>query len=270
MNVKAYISGVLRKFGFLHLFDRVLFNVQRIKHQSVNKRFLADHPGVAFPPDYFIYETYRLRIDEYYNDGLATSKELISLIGKYKNLHDAKNLKILDWGCGTGRITRHFPGLLPEDAQVYGADYNKQYIQWCRDNLAGIQWNSNGIDPPLLYNEGFFDVVIGLSVFTHLSGQNHAKWLAELHRITAHDGVILVTTQGNAFRKKLLPQEKKTFDAGLLVTRESALEGHRLFSSFQPESYMHSLMQGKFSVLEMIKGNAHQAAQDVWVLRKIN
>lgn len=270
MSIKSYISGGLRRVGLLEIFDKFLFNVQRIRNRSINKKFRATHADVAFPPDYFIYETYRLKIDEYYNDGLATSKELITLAGRHIDLNTAKNVRVLDWGCGTGRITRHFPGLLADDAQVYGADYNKRYTQWCRDNLPRIHWDPNDLDPPLPYSGGFFDVVFGLSVFTHLSEHNHPKWIGELHRITRRDGLVVITTQGDAFKEKLLREEKRNFDAGLLVTRRSGVEGHRLFSSFQPESYLRSLVQGKFVVVELIKGKVHPPEQDVWVLKKIN
>ena len=36
---------------------------------------------------------------------------------------------LLDWGCGTGRIARHLPTLLP-DALLYACDTNESIIEW--------------------------------------------------------------------------------------------------------------------------------------------
>jgi 2-polyprenyl-3-methyl-5-hydroxy-6-metoxy-1,4-benzoquinol methylase len=269
LKIKPYISGTLRKLGLLDLFDRLLFNVQRLRYRAANKKFIAANPGIAIPPDYFIYETYRLKIDEYYNDGLNSAGELIALVRKYKDVN-VPRLNLLDWGCGTGRITRHFPFHLGPEALVAGSDYNSRYIDWCRASLPGVHWNVNRLDPPLQYENNFFDVVISLSVFTHLSAQNHPRWMDELHRVAKPGGILIISTQGDAFRGKLLQEEKRNFDNGLLVTRESSTEGHRLFSSFQPERFMHTLIKDKFKVLELIKGEAQLPAQDMWVLQKLN
>lgn len=268
MNVKPYISGAIRKSGLLDLVDRLWFNVQKLRHRRANRAFRAAHPSLAIPPDYFIYETYRLNIAEYYNDGLGSAKELAALIGKYRDIH-TPGFRLLDWGCGTGRVARHFPALLAADAQVSGSDYNEKYIRWCVRHLPAVKWSANGVQPPLPYADNEMDAVTGLSVFTHLSASNHSLWMDELHRILKPWGILVVSTQGEGFSGKLLPEEKRNFAAGRLVTRESSVEGHRLYSSFQPEPYVRALIQDKFGVLELIKGTAHPSTQDVWVLQKI-
>jgi hypothetical protein len=89
----------------------------------MNRTFLQNHPRLKFPPPYYIYETYRLNYQEYYEDGLETARELVDLVRKHKSLEG----RWLDWGCGPGRITRHLPGIL-ENMRIYDS-YNSGYIE---------------------------------------------------------------------------------------------------------------------------------------------
>src|SRR5262245_39749701 len=45
-------------------------------------------------------------------------------------LEDA--VPLLDFGCGCGRVLRHFAGL---GAAAHGTDFNSSLIDWCRRNL---------------------------------------------------------------------------------------------------------------------------------------
>jgi hypothetical protein len=67
-------------------------------------------------------------------------------MSKYRS---GKNLTILAWGCGPGRIIRHMPDLFDESGQCHGTDYNFRSIAWCRENLPGIQFAINDLKPPL-------------------------------------------------------------------------------------------------------------------------
>ena len=117
----------------------------------------------------------------------------------------------------------------------------------------------------------FFDAIIGLSIFTHLSEKNHFAWIDELYRIIKFGGLVLITTQGEAYRSRLTRNEKEAFDANQLVTRKYLNEGNRLYSSFQPQGFMKKLVAGKFQIVEFIPGVVQndELSQDNWVLRKI-
>jgi SAM-dependent methyltransferase len=270
MEGKLHISNLLRKLGLLRVTDAIRFYFHKLRRQRMNKRFKQQHEQLVFPPSYFLYETYQLDYDLYYNDGLVTAGEIIDTIKKYKS-EIKPGFAMLDWGCGPGRITRHLPNLLPTSSAVFGTDYNKEYIEWCKKNIPGINWNHNNLHPPLHYELNSFDAIIGLSVFTHLAEESHAKWMEELYRITRKGGIIYLTTQGNAFRDKLTSAERQIFDKGNLVVRENKREGHRLFSAFHPVSYMQNLINPLFEICELVEGSNLQASgpsQDTWILKK--
>ncbi|MCA1657735.1 MAG: class I SAM-dependent methyltransferase, partial [Verrucomicrobiaceae bacterium] len=52
------------------------------------------------------------------------------------------------------------------------------------------------LHPPTPFADGSFDLVHGISVFTHLSEADQDRWLAELQRITEPGGAVLMSIQG--------------------------------------------------------------------------
>lgn len=188
------------------------------------------------------------------------------ILKKYKTL---SNIKILDWGCGPGRIVRHLPNLLP-DCDIYGSDYNYKYIEWCNENLPEITFKTNDLTPPLQFEQNYFDLIYGISIFTHLSEKMHFSWVEEFKRVLKPGGILYITAHGLAFRQKLSDADKTLFDAGRLVYSKKTKEGHRTFVAFHSEKFMKEL----FSDFEILSHNPGKTeglsiSQDVWIVRKI-
>lgn len=249
--------------------EKLRFSFKRMAFKSSNAKFLDTHPDIEIPPDFFLYETYMLHYELYYKDGLETAREIVDLLGKQYNILQ-KGARLLDWGCGPARVTRHLPDLLP-GAELHAVDYNEQYINWCKSKIRGIQFKQTAVSPPTSYPGAYFNVVIGLSVFTHLSEQNHYEWLEELYRIIKPAGMLLMTTQGKSYTFKLSSDERRQFNEAKLVVRDKVLEGNRLFSAFQPPLFVKSLIKDKFEVVEFIPGgkNHKSPEQDKWILKKM-
>jgi len=56
----------------------------------------------------------------------------------------------------------------------------------------------------------------------------------------------------------------------MLVVRESKNEGHRIFSAFQPKSFMHELLSD-FTLLTFIEGGSKDSIhglQHTWLVQK--
>lgn len=256
-----------RKMGLMHGFDRAFFFVNRVRFFLKNRQFRALHPGFELPPDYLLYEAYRMDYAHYFEDGRNTAAWLLGQVSAFQQPDTAT---ILDWGCGPARVIRHLRALLPA-ASLHATDYNNETISWCRKHIPGIIFKQNELVPPLDYQDDFFHVVYGLSVFTHLSEQNHYLWMDELYRVLKAGGILLITTQGESFREKLTESEQTLFTQGNLVVRDRVREGHRSFSAFQPEELMHSLFSNRFNVLKFSPGQVEDwgPAQDTWILQKI-
>ncbi len=265
---KPYFSSTLRKLGLLSVAEKLRFVSQKIKYGGINRKFLKSHPKIVFPPPYYIYETYKLRYDEYWLDGLETAKEIVDRMEKEPHW-PAGPVSMLDWGCGPGRVVRHLPTLLPEGSNIYGADQNPLYIQWCRRHLKRIRFSKTGIHPPFEYPGESLDAIISISVLTHLSAAHQESWIRELARVLKVHGLLFITTQGEAFISRLTEKEQLLFKEDKVVIRETKKEGNRLFSAFQPPSYIRKILDGKFKIIEFNPGlPGKTASQDSWLLEK--
>ncbi|MDR2384142.1 MAG: class I SAM-dependent methyltransferase [Tannerella sp.] len=206
-----------------------------------------------------------MNYDKYYTGSIDTVNWLIEHFSKYIEL---KNKKILDWGCGPGRVIRHLPSMIGNGCEFYATDYNEKSIEWCSENLHGIRFNKNTIEAKLPYPDNYFDVIYGISIFTHLSEQMHYNWYNELLRILKKEGILFVTTQGDNFKSKLLPSELAQYSQGKLLVRESGKEGHRTFSAFQPKAFMQNLFKNVEILLHEETKPLNYLPQDVWIIRK--
>lgn len=264
---RAHLSNLLRKFRLIFFTDQIRYYIEKYKNKKVNDAFKQQYPEIVLPPDYLIYEAFQLNYQKYYWDSRETAEWLKNHFEKHIIL---KNLNILDWGCGPGRIIRHLPEVIGNDCTYFGTDYNEKTIEWCSKHLQDIQINKNTLAAKLPYKDNFFDVIYGISIFTHLSEQMHFDWYAELYRVLKQGGIMLLTTQGNNFKAKLSDSEVKIFNNNALVVRGKVKEGHRTFSAFQPKGFMLDLFANG-EVLEHIElkpGNGKILPQDVWIVRK--
>jgi len=214
MSIKNRFSFVLRQLKLIKIFDKVRFFLIYLKSYQQRKAFKRSYPNVILPPAYFIYETFGLAYEQYYMVSEETAKWLISYFKKHIKLH---NISILDWGCGPGRIIRHIPLLLDKSCHCYGSDYNAKYIQWCSNNIPEVTFKPNSLEPPLPFEDHTFDIVYGISIFTHLSEKMYYAWFDELFRVLKPGGILLLTLQGNAFKSKLPVSKLKIFDQGYMV-----------------------------------------------------
>jgi SAM-dependent methyltransferase len=112
---------------------------------------------------------------------------------------------ILDFGCGCGRAIRALATLLPE-SKLYGTDIDDEAIKWLQLNYSKFaEFTAAPHFPPTIYENQQFDLVFGISVFTHLPEEMQFQWLKELSRITKDDGYIILTTHGEKHYKDLTP-----------------------------------------------------------------
>jgi ubiquinone/menaquinone biosynthesis C-methylase UbiE len=264
---KVLISNFLRKLHVLYFADRIRYYWLRFKNKKDNEAFKKNNPLVKLPPDYLIYESFQINYSDYYFGGLETAKWLVQHFEKYIPLDNAK---ILDWGCGPGRLIRHLPAITATKCKLYGTDYNAGSIDWCSKNLPGIQFNNNTLQSKLPWADNFFDVIYGISIFTHLSEQLHHDWSNELTRVLRPGGILFITAQGDNFRSKLTDAELAKYDEGLLLVRGNVKEGHRTYSAFHPKKFMRHLFE-KQVILEHIETpaeNTEDIPQDVWIIQK--
>jgi SAM-dependent methyltransferase len=173
---------------------------------------------------------------------------------------------VLDFGCGCGRVTRYWAD---HRGVVAGSDVSAEAIGWCRRNLPFGRFETNGLAPPLAFEDASFDLVYALSVFTHLTADLQTAWRDELQRVLRPGGRLLLTTHGRSYLPRLDAAERDAFDRGELVVRWANLPGSNLCSAYHPELYLRDSFARGFAFLELEEEGARgNPTQDLVVLKK--
>jgi len=111
--------------------------------------------------------------------------------------------RILDFGCGAGRTLRHFAAEATE-AEVWGCDIDERSIAWLTKHLCPpFHAFLNGPEPPLNQPSASFDLIWGISVFTHLT-DSWSRWLVELHRLLTPNGLLYLTFMGSGMSESIV------------------------------------------------------------------
>jgi SAM-dependent methyltransferase len=172
---------------------------------------------------------------------------------------------ILDFGCGCGRVARHWYGV---DVDLHGCDVNWRMIEWCRQNLPFGQFDVNGLDPPLPYDAGSFGLAYAFSVFTHLPERLQHEWVLEFERVLRPGGYLLFSTLGEYYvgLDRLTERERRDFDEGKLVVLFEGHAGENLCSAYHPPEYVESTLAQGFDYLVHRKGDEREH-HDMHLLR---
>jgi len=101
--------------------------------------------------------------------------------------------KILDLGCGGGRNAHY---LAERGYDVYGVDVAAAAIEFCRKRF--LQFGLSGTFRQGTFDhiplpDAFFDGVICIAAFDHVTSDNARASLAEVRRVLQPDGTILLT-----------------------------------------------------------------------------
>jgi SAM-dependent methyltransferase len=171
---------------------------------------------------------------------------------------------VLDWGVGCGRIARHFPAA--HARALTGCDIDRDNVDWCAANLPG-SYAASRLVPPLPFESASFDVVSGVSVFTHMREPMQLAWLAELARVLRPGGFLLTTTHGETAIDfaRLSPLEyrqtrERVAREGLVVTgNNTQLDGHadhegEYVNVYHSADYVERTWRRHFDVLHVVPG----------------
>ena len=119
--------------------------------------------------------------------------------------------RVLDVGCGPGRVARLLVGYLSSAGSYEGFDVVPEAIEWCRRKIAprhsnarfthvdirNEMYNPEGaIDPSQFvfpYPDDNFDFAFLFSVFTHMLPQDVERYLGEIERVLRPGGRCLLT-----------------------------------------------------------------------------
>lgn len=223
--------------------------------------------GQPVPPDELIFTVAGSADVKWFLHTGQLAFETIEDVLKRNSAPLASLRRVLDFGCGCGRVVRYWQC---QPAKVYGTDYNSDLIRWCEANLPAAAFGVNSLAPPLTYESETFDLVYALSVFTHLSEDLQLAWMDELRRVIRPGGLLFITLHGRYYLECALNEaERAKFEAGQLVVMHANFNGSNTCAVYHPESYVREKMLKGFTLVDYIsEGALGNPRQDVYLLRR--
>ncbi|MDD3740728.1 MAG: class I SAM-dependent methyltransferase [Bacteroidales bacterium] len=122
----------------------------------------------------------------------------------FNHIHDttqiSENSTILDIGCGIGRIARPFAYYLTRSGKYIGFDIIDYGIKWCNRNynkypnfhfehyplkndLYNLSTDKSASEFVFPYNNNEFDLVVLISVFTHMQQKEVINYLNQIYKV---------------------------------------------------------------------------------------
>jgi SAM-dependent methyltransferase len=236
---------------------------------AIPNRFLLMRNGIVALPPALLRERVsgERSASMFINKGRKCSKGIATALRK-QGREVSSFRTILDFGCGCGRTLIWLKRA--QKNQFYGTDIDSEAIYWCQKNYDG-EFKINQALPPLQYSNNTFELIYGISIFTHLDEQFQFRWLDELRRITRPGGLVLLTIHGeHVWRKldeKLIAQLKHK---GILFVvddywRDKFPEWYQ--STFHLKSYVIENFSRYFKILDYIPRGVNKH-QDVVIMEK--
>jgi SAM-dependent methyltransferase len=249
----------------IELRDRLNYRRDRAT-QERNAAFQAPD-GLPLPPPQMVHKVVgHFDLEVFYEGGENRYRYIRQLLEQVGADPDAPG-SVLDWGCGCGRVLRQWHAA--PHVEVHGSDYNAELVDWCRQHLPFARLAANGLAPPLPFADDAFDLLYGVSVFTHLGESLQEPWMAELRRVVKPGGYILITVNGGGVGTWLLRDEQARFDAGRLVVQSGRFQGRNQCAAVHPEAYVRNVLARGLEVVAVRPATdpSFDYGQDGYLLR---
>jgi SAM-dependent methyltransferase len=190
--------------------------------------------------------------------GPETKTALVSLLGPDWSF---EGKRVLDFGCGAGRTLKHF---LPEaeHGEFWGVDVDATSVELLRDTVCPpLHVMRSEYLPPLDLDDGWFDLIWSISVFTHLT-DNSLPWLLELHRLLKPGGLLIATYMGRWTSELLAGEPWEEARVGMNVLRHNHPAGDGAPLTMISDWWLREHWGRAFEVLD-IEANVHNQS---WAL----
>lgn len=122
---------------------------------------------------------------------------------EYIKKYTQDGYKILDFGCGNGRL---WEIIGDKNIQYVGVDISGNLIEIAkrkyRENNVNFQKISSSVSLP--FKDNFFNITYAVAVFHHFPGKEYqSQWAKELYRVTKPGGMCVITGW-NLWQKKYM------------------------------------------------------------------
>jgi SAM-dependent methyltransferase len=101
---------------------------------------------------------------------------------------------LCDLASGPGKVLLALDA--PTPARLSAIDVNRPAIEWLRRRRPDVDARAEPPLPPTSFPPEAFDLVLSISLFTHLDESSHLAWVSEVARLLRPGGLGLITVHG--------------------------------------------------------------------------
>jgi SAM-dependent methyltransferase len=266
-SIKRLAAGLARRLGLLAAATDAFLFLKTKPWKEVGRR-AKTVDGIALPSASLRFSAAGTADEEWFLQSGRAGAEVLREV--FEELpRDTEPARILDFGCGCGRVLRHVARW--QDVTPFGIDWNPRAVRWCRNNLPRASVFRGGLGPPLPEVVADLDLVYAFSVFTHLPEDLQVAWLAELSSRLCERGRLVLSTMGDAFADQLTDAERTSYDQGRLVLREPSVAGTNVCAAYHPPGSLERLLPADLEVVRHVpEGARGNPPQDLVVVRKLS
>lgn len=233
-----------------------------------------------FPPAELMKNTTGLERNKHFAKHGAHFVRILSDAGPPRPL--STYVDVLDFGVGVGRLARMFKGT---SGRYTGVDVDARHVAWVDSALDYVDAFATLPRHPLPFEDGRFDCIISVSVFTHMNEKDQEFYLSELARVSQPGATVMLTVHGQRALKRANAEKSvlalldiprsavhavgEVFpDPGFCFVRQDGhltSDDYEYGITFVGESYIDRVWSRYFDVEAVCSGAIHDF-QDVVVL----
>jgi ubiquinone/menaquinone biosynthesis C-methylase UbiE len=272
--MKSALKKVLSELNLIDAARNLYNSAKTINGQlllsEINYRRNGLPDNYPAPPSDLIFLIIGLRwATVYWNGGKEVYNEVENVLRK-NSIKLGDTGSVLDFGCGCGRIIRHFY-FNNKNLRFFGSDYNPVLINWCRENLSFADFSVNQLSPPMNYGNENFNMIYARSVFTHIGADLQKSWMKEFHRVLKAGGYLYITTHGESTFRNLDKNVIDELTQNQIAVVNDAIAGDNKCTVFQTKKFFENNLMNGFELIDFIPaGTQNKMSQDIYLFRKIN
>jgi SAM-dependent methyltransferase len=175
--------------------------------------------------------------------------------------------RVLDFGCGAGRSLAVFADHA-EHTELVGCDLHAESIEWAQKNLSPpFEFLLNDADPPIDQPSSSFDLIFGVSAFTHVT-ENWAPWMQEMCRLLKPGGLAVFSFLGQKMWGHELKRDWDPDSVGMVISYPHRPWDHGGPDAFHGEWWLRAHWGRAFEILHLDHGRPDEVGHGWVVMRR--
>lgn len=118
-----------------------------------------------------------------------------------KHLQKYKNIRLLEIGVGTGRVTRN----LKFSGEAIGVDSSGNMLEKIKETIKDNKWKFMNRDiMELGLKKDYFDVVVSLRVIRHFNNEEIEQALKQTYKVLKENGILIFDIPNSKYNSKFI------------------------------------------------------------------